>query len=133
LVPGAHENASFGFGPLPDVLTKTIIFDRPHEQRVRTSQQNPPPQWLTETVSRQQQIQSMMTSLPMLVGNSALKKIPQTTSNLPSACANHPQPASNPAPTGRPLVFCANFAGSILSECFWPFYTYFSNSSDVIS
>jgi hypothetical protein len=22
-------------------------------------------------------------------------------------------------------VFCANFAGSILSECFWPFYTYF--------
>jgi hypothetical protein len=30
-------------------------------------------------------------------------------------------------------VFCANFAGSILSECFWPFYTYFSNSSDVIS
>jgi len=133
LVPGAHENASFGFGPLPDVLTKTIIFDRPHEQRVRTSQQNPPPQWLTETVSRQQQIQSMMTSLPMLAGNSALKKIPQTTSNLPSACANHPQPASNPAPTGRPLVFCANFAGSILSECFWPFYTYFSNSSDVIS
>ncbi|CAM6013441.1 unnamed protein product [Sphagnum balticum] len=115
LVTGAHENASFGFGPLPDVLKKTIIFDRPHEQRVRTSQQNPPPQWLTETVSRQQQIQSMVTSLPMLVGNSALQKIPQTTSNLPSARANHPQPASNPAPTGRPLVFCANFAGSILS------------------
>jgi hypothetical protein len=120
---GANENVGFGPGGT-DLLKKNLsFFNQSHEQLgVRAaSQQIQPAQWLTETVSRQQRIQSVVTSSssPMFLGNSSLQRNSQTgSSNLLCASATtHLQPASNLAPMGQPLVFCANFTGSHLSEC----------------
>jgi hypothetical protein len=122
---GANENVGFGPGGT-DLLKKNLsFFNQSHEQLgVRAaSQQIQPAQWLTETVSRQQRIQSVVTSSsssPMFLGNSSLQRNSQTSSSnlLCASATTHLQPASNLAPMGQPLVFCANFTGSHLSECF---------------
>lgn len=87
----------------------------PNDQGGDGNRQGPSPQWLTDIVSQRQRMQSVHGS-PLVSVNSDSQRTEHCMPDMRSGGSNQPQSAEGVAPTGRPRIYCLNYAGMSLGE-----------------